>query len=208
MIDSFEIVDKVAMVLALLIAIVLHENAHGIMAYFMGDDTAKSNGRITLNPLKHLSLTGTIMLIIFKVGWANPVPVNPGKFKKIRLGTFLVSIAGILMNFFIAIISLLIVNYLFKYDIHSLTGLFFNNLLVYLIMYNIYLAIFNLIPIPPLDGSKIVYSFLPSKIVFKISKYENYTNIVLILLVVTGIIPKYINVVYKYVLNFMLMIVG
>lgn len=207
MISSAEIVDKLAMIIALLVAIILHENAHGIMAYFMGDDTAKQSGRLSLNPLKHLSLTGTIMLILFKIGWAKPVPINPYNFKKRRLGLFLVSIAGITMNFLIAIVSLLIIKLFLNVNIYSLSGLFFNNLLFYLVTYNIYLAIFNLIPIPPLDGSKIIYSFLPYKTVYKISKYENYTNIIMIILVFTGIITKYINIIYGHVLEFLLTII-
>lgn len=97
--DSFfnmNLYDTSAMMIALLFSLILHENAHGIVALLMGDKTAKNNGRISLNPLKHLSLYGTICLIIFKFGWAKPVPINPNNFKNKRLGNFLVSIAEVL----------------------------------------------------------------------------------------------------------------
>ncbi|QQK07556.1 site-2 protease family protein [Miniphocaeibacter halophilus] len=203
MINNVKIIDTLAMAVALLTALVLHENAHGIMAYFMGDDTAKNNGRLSLNPLKHLSLIGTLSLFIFKFGWAKPVPINPYKFKNKRLGNFLVSIAGIMTNLILAIIFIIVFGFIKNMDVTNLFSFFLIQLISYLILYNVYLAIFNLIPIPPLDGSKIIYSFLPEKIVYKISSMEQYLNIILIILIFSGAIPKIISTAASSLLSFL-----
>ena len=97
---------------ALLISLILHENAHGVAALYMGDTTAKDSGRLSLNPLKHLSLLGTLSLFIFRFGWAKPVPINPYNFRKRKLGDFLVSISGILTNFLLAFIFLAIFDFI------------------------------------------------------------------------------------------------
>ncbi|MFY9284036.1 MAG: site-2 protease family protein [Miniphocaeibacter sp.] len=203
MINSIKIIDVLAMAVALLTALVLHENAHGLMAYLMGDDTAKNSGRLSLNPFKHLSLIGTLSLFIFKFGWAKPVPINPYKFKKKRLGNFLVSIAGIMTNLFLAIIFIIVYGFIKNINVTNLFSFFLIQLISYLILYNVYLAIFNLIPIPPLDGSKIIYSFLPEKIVYKISSMEQYLNIILILLIISGTIPTIISTVASNLLSFL-----
>ena len=201
MINNFDFIDTGAVVIALLFSLILHENAHGIAAYFMGDNTAKNSGRISMNPFKHLSLYGTISMILFKFGWAKPVPINPNNFKKKRLGNFLVSIAGILTNFLLAIISAFLFILALK---NNYNNRFILLLLQYLIMYNIFLGIFNLIPIPPLDGSKIIYTFLPYKTVNKLYSIEKYSNIILIVLIMTGIIGKMMNYICIPIINWIL----
>ncbi|MDL2311122.1 site-2 protease family protein [Peptostreptococcaceae bacterium OttesenSCG-928-C18] len=198
-ISRLEIINKLAMAIALLFSLIMHENAHGLMAYLMGDSTAKDAGRISLNPLKHLSLYGTLSLFIFKFGWAKPVPVNPYNYRKKRLGNFLVSIAGISTNLIMALISVLIYYGLSNLGIKSFFLAFF---MEYLITYNVFLAIFNLIPIPPLDGSKIIYTFLPDNLVYKLSKNEQYFNILLIILIVTGVVGNIVHFFSNYVIDF------
>lgn len=173
--------------LAILISIVTHELAHGLVAYWNGDDTAKNHGRLTLNPLKHLTLSGTLMLIIFKFGWAKPVPINENNFKNKRLGLFLVSIAGILINY---LTSFFCVGILVTFEIQD--ALLFE-LIKNLAWFGIIFGTFNLLPIPPLDGSKIFASFLPDKVKHFIYKYENYSFILLILLLYMGIISKFLG---------------
>lgn len=164
--------------MAALIALTLHEYAHGYVAYRLGDNTAKSLGRLTLNPMKHIDPFGALCMILFHFGWAKPVPINPRNFKDARKGFALTAVAGPLTNivvgFFTAFLYLLCAK-LFKYTDNQL--LF--NLQYYTLMFlwyffsiNIGLGIFNMIPVPPFDGSRIINVILPEKIYFKVMKYE------------------------------------
>ena len=162
----------------LIFSLTLHELAHAVVAEWVGDDTARNLGRITLNPLKHLDPIGALLLLFVGFGWAKPVPINPSKFRDYRKGLFLVSIAGVVVNFTIAILALLILAYL-GITMHASGQLgiqansvaanlvdteFGNKLIVGLYMIaqiNIILAVFNMIPIPPLDGSKVLLALVP-----------------------------------------------
>ncbi len=150
-------------VLTIFISIILHETAHGWVAHKLGDNTAKNHGRLTLNPLKHIDIIGTIILPLilflfgrgFIFGWAKPVPVNYNNFKKTHRDIILVASAGIITNFTLAFLSVIILKTIPPFPPSILTQIltiFFMNMLVF----NIFLAIFNLLPIPPLDGSKIL----------------------------------------------------
>lgn len=190
---------------ALLISLILHENAHGVAALYMGDTTAKDSGRLSLNPLKHLSLLGTLSLFIFRFGWAKPVPINPYNFRKRKLGDFLVSISGILTNFLLAFIFLAIFDFIIlKVDANPYLVLFIKSM----VQYNVLLGVFNLIPLPPLDGSKIVMTFLPEKITYKLLSVERYTNMILIALIFTGSISKVVISMSDFVLKFMYGLLG
>lgn len=179
----------------LLIAIIFHELAHGYMAYILGDNTAKKAGRLSLNPIKHIDPIGFISMLIFKFGWAKPVPVNTGNFKRRKRDTILVSLAGPFSNFIIALLIGFVLNY---FSIKS--RLLFEMLLITL-WYNIMLGVFNLLPFPPLDGSKIVASLLPSKLEYFFYKYERYLYLILIFLVFTNSIDKILGPVIDMVLN-------
>ncbi|HHY13277.1 MAG TPA: site-2 protease family protein [Thermoanaerobacterales bacterium] len=172
---------------ALLISITIHEFSHAKAADVLGDPTPRLSGRLTLNPIAHLDPLGLLVLWIAKFGWAKPVPVNPRYFDSPRRGMILVSLAGPLSNILLAFISLFILKVGFlSYGsvIMQITSL--------LLSYNLALAVFNLIPIPPLDGSKILSGVLPVKYHLIYSNVETYGPIILLLLIYTGI--------YKYFL--------
>lgn len=184
----------------LLVAIVFHELAHGLTAYALGDDTAKSEGRLTLNPLKHIDPIGFLAMLIFKFGWAKPVPINPLNFKKRKRDTLLVSLAGPISNFFLAILVVIIL----KSNI--VRNYLLTQILVITLWYNIMLGIFNLLPFPPLDGSKIVASLLPDRIEYFFYRYERYFYIILILMIYTNMIDRILSPMIYLVLNILLAI--
>jgi Zn-dependent protease len=159
----------VLLAIPLLYSIILHELAHGWVAWRMGDPTAKWLGRLSLNPLKHLDPIGTIALFLFGFGWAKPVPVNFNNLHPARRGILLVSSAGIIVNMLLAFLAF----FLYRLLSPEPEGVV-ATLLFYLAQINIILAAFNLIPIPPLDGSKILMSFLPDRWQDAFSRLEPY----------------------------------
>ena len=167
-----------------LICITLHELAHGYVAYRLGDDTAKRAGRLTLNPLRHIDIMGLLMMIVFKFGWAKPVPVNMWKFKNPKKGMAITAAAGPIANLLIALVFLFLYGFLFAL-LHR-PGRSLNWLLemLYITAYlSIALAIFNIIPTPPLDGSKVLFSCISDRSYTKLMYYERYGMIILLVLV-------------------------
>jgi Zn-dependent protease len=194
-----------------LIAITFHEFAHGYAAYKLGDDTAKNQGRLSLNPLAHLDPIGTLMLLVAGFGWGKPVEVNPRNYtRKISMekGEAIVSLAGPLMNFVLAIIFTLIYCAIYKFASTSFLVSTIGGIIMLLISttisINIGLGVFNLIPLPPLDGSKIIMPFLPYKAKEFFVNNEQIFYIVFVLLWITGlagtIITPAINWVSKGIL--------
>lgn len=191
------IYEMLAMLPAIVIAMSFHEFAHAYVAHLMGDETAEKVGRLTLNPISHVDPIGLVMIIVGGFGWAIPVPVNENNFKYKKLGIFLVSIAGVTMNLFISILTVIIL---------SLTKDFINVkeyelIMSNIIMINIAFAAFNILPIPPLDGSKILVSFLPENARMKFYQYERYGVILLIFLVVTDKIDLLLTPAILFVSN-------
>jgi len=178
----------VLLAIPLLYSIIIHELAHGWVAYRMGDPTAKYQGRLTLNPLKHLDPVGTAMLFIFGFGWARPVPVNFQHLRNARLGLILVSSAGIIANMIFAFLAVLLLRLLSPSPSGS-TGLF----LYYLAQINIMLASFNLIPIPPLDGSKILMGFMSERLQYAFSRLEPFGFFIIIGLLYLGALDPIIH---------------
>ncbi len=177
---------------AVIIALTFHEYAHARIAYHYGDPTAKNAGRLTLNPLKHLDIMGTILLIIAHFGWAKPVPVNPNYFDGDRRSKMvLVSMAGPVSNLLLAFIITLILMVLVKMNIYI--NPYVAQFILILLQINIILAVFNLIPIPPLDGSKILAGFLPESAENLMYNLERYGFLILMVLIFTGVFSKIIN---------------
>ncbi|UOF89879.1 site-2 protease family protein [Fodinisporobacter ferrooxydans] len=187
MLQSFSSGMFVFQLLAFLVAIIFHELAHGYVAYRLGDPTAKNQGRLTLNPISHIDPIGLLLILFGPFGWAKPVPINPQHFKNKRVGIALVSVAGPLANFLIAILAgLLLKLYLPVYEWNSSpVYAFVFNLLTYMLWMNVMLCVFNLIPIPPLDGSKILFSFVPRQYLKQMYVLEQYGPFLLLLVLIT-----------------------
>ncbi|WP_027177934.1 site-2 protease family protein [Maridesulfovibrio bastinii] len=212
MFDISGIIRNISIVaLPFLLAITFHEASHGYVAWLLGDPTAKNSGRLTLNPLKHLDPVGTIALIVTQmIGWAKPVPINPSYFKNPIKGMMLVSIAGPAANFALAVVFTLAYRYLHSLNITQVSEMEMHILkpLALIInagiMINLALCFFNLIPIPPLDGSKIVAGLLPREMAFKYLSFERYGFIVIILLAFLGLLGKIIYPAVNFSLNLLL----
>ena len=205
-INGFEFSWELPILLAVFIfSMTCHEVAHAYVAYKFGDDTAKREGRITLNPLKHLDLTGMILPIMlllsgsgFLIGWAKPVPVNFSRLKPNRLGLFCVAIAGITVNFIFASIALIIIRLFGKnFDIN---GIMMTVLLsIYII--NLALGLFNLIPVTPLDGGRIIYSMAGTKVRDFYNQIEKYGIVIILFLAYIGFVSDYLSVVLSFFLS-------
>lgn len=187
---------------AIIVAITFHEVAHGYAAEAMGDDTAARAGRLSLNPLKHIDPLGLLSMILFRFGWAKPVPVNPNNFKDRRKGVLLVSLAGCGTNLILAFISLAVITI-----VQGFANPLLNQILYSFYIYNLIFGIFNLLPIPPLDGSHVLEQFLPPRARMVYNQYARYGMFLLILMLWTGmiggIIWPAINIVdrfYKFLL--------
>ncbi len=163
----------------ILLSLTVHEYFHGWTANKLGDPTAKMQGRLTLNPIAHLDIFGTILMFIIGFGWAKPVPINPRYFKDPKKDTILVAIAGPLSNLVMAVVAGLLLRYMIPQMMAGggVSGGVYSIITIILILtlfYGIALAVFNLIPIPPLDGSRVLYGVLPNKYAYAYSKFEPY----------------------------------
>lgn len=203
---------------AILIAISFHEFAHAWAADKLGDDTPRRQGRLTLNPLKHIDPIGGILLLTAGFGWGKPVEINPNNFNRtvsIRKGNALVSLAGPTMNFILAILFSIIYGLFIKFGgsfLLTTTGGIINTVLMYTISINVGLGVFNLIPLPPLDGSKVLLAFLPSKARSWYVSNERILYIVFIIVWITPlaslIISPLINVINTGLFNLIKLIIG
>ena len=192
MLQSF-LQDAIYLIPAVLLSLSFHELSHGYVAFKLGDPTAKQAGRLTLNPLAHIDPLGTLCMLIFRFGWAKPVPVNVMYFKDRKKGMAITAAAGPISNLLLAFLCLLLFVPVLVYAGWTAVGSYAANFLYIMVMINVGLAVFNLLPISPLDGSKILYAVLPNKIYFSIMRYERYFQPVLFLLLWTGLLSRPIS---------------
>ena len=181
-------------VLAVLLCLTVHETCHGFAAYVLGDPTAKSQRRLSLNPLRHIDWLGLAMMFFVGFGWAKAVPVDPRHFKKPKQGMAVTALAGPVSNLLLAVVALGICKVIYLYAPYS-TGLeiVFNFLLYTLTPLSVGLGLFNLLPIPPLDGSKVLGALLPDETYFRLMRYERYGMLLLLALSYFGITSRLIS---------------
>ena len=201
--------DIIFQIVILIFSVIIHEISHGFTALYFGDKTAQYEGRLTLNPIKHLDWLGSVIIPLFlfitkagfMFGWAKPVPYNPYNLRNRNIAEPLVALAGPVSNFLVAIIFGLIIRCLLYlgYSTSPLIDIF-----GFVVLINISLAIFNLIPIPPLDGSKILFAFLPTRTKYKFYNFSERYGIIIILLVVI-FLP---NIISPIILSLFKLIVG
>lgn len=204
---NFDLERLIYVIPAIIIALVFHEYAHARIAYAFGDPTAKSAGRMTLNPLKHLDPIGTLLLIFAGFGWAKPVPVNPFYFQGNRKGKMLlVSLGGPLMNLAEAVVGALCFALIFNFAPYNGVSDYFLHFFLYFMQINVVLAVFNILPIPPLDGSKILGALLPDKCFRFILAIEKYGFLILLALVLFGLTEKILMPPVNFLVNLLLQI--
>lgn len=196
--DQAKVFELLYITAILLLALPLHEFAHAWVAYRFGDMTAKNQGRLSLNPFRHLDPLGSLMMYVAHFGWAKPVPVDPRNFRRKRLGMLLVAVAGPISNLLLAFVSMLLIGLLTKLMMTGvltagegwgsavLTGAF--DLLGMLVQINILLAVFNMLPVPPLDGSRVLSSFLPERWMIRLASMERWIGLAFLLVVI--VLPR------------------
>ena len=178
---------------AAILCITIHETCHGLMALALGDDTAKRNKRLSLNPLRHIDLMGLVMIVLVRFGWAKPVPVDPRRFRRPKVGMMLTAFAGPVSNILLALVARILwyVWFVFvPFERKLDTGFLYyiRYFLECVAVISAGLAVFNLFPVPPLDGSKILFAILPDRWYMSLMRYERYGMLVLVALLVSGVL--------------------
>ena len=191
--DGFDfsyILSILLSVIPSLLCITLHEISHGYVAYRLGDNTARDLGRLSLNPLRHLDPIGLLMMLVFHVGWAKPVPINMYRFKNPKRGMALTALAGPLCNVVIAVVFLFLFGAAYVPLSRSQVGSYFLQMLQLTAVISLGLAIFNLLPIPPLDGSKVLFACMSDASYSKLMHYERYGSLLMLALVASGFLGR------------------
>ncbi|MFD2168843.1 site-2 protease family protein [Tumebacillus lipolyticus] len=196
--SGLDLDDLLFRVIAFLIAITVHELGHAFVAYRLGDPTPKREGRLTLNPIAHMDLLGTLMILFGPFGWAKPVSFNPYNFRgNKRVGKILTTVAGPLANFLVAIVFCFLLVFFFRLELQdAVWNNFVLRVVEAVVSLNLILGLFNLLPIPPLDGYWIVRDLLPANVAPKLHAFEKYGPFVLLLVVFFGITSYLILPIY------------
>lgn len=196
--------DILKVVIPALLCITFHELSHGFVAYKLGDSTAKNAGRLTFNPIKHIDILGLFMMVIFKFGWAKPVPINMNNFKKPKWGMAITALAGPVSNIILAALVMLIYGFV-HVPLTNAGG--FGDTLIEMLLTTAYiscaLAVFNVIPISPLDGSKVLFSFLPEKAYYTLMRYERFGFIFLLVLIWADVLTPFLTTATQAVYGYL-----
>lgn len=193
----YQVVQYLLRALVVLIAIPFHESAHALVSHWLGDDTALRAGRLSLNPLRHFDPWGALCMLVGGVGWARPVRIDVRNYKNPKVGMAISAAAGPISNFLLAWVSMILYRLVLRADASWL--MLPQMFLYYMIVMNLSLAAFNLIPVPPFDGSRIALLFLPQRLYFKVMRYEHQIMIAVLLLALTGLL----NIPLSVVVNFL-----
>lgn len=206
--DFFSLGAAALRVFAIFLCLTVHETCHGLAAYALGDPTAKAMHRLSLNPLRHIDWFGLAMMFVAGFGWAKPVPVDPRYFRKPKEGMALTALAGPVSNFVLAALALLIGKVIYLYAPYSVMwDVLFNFLLYVLAPLSVGLGLFNLLPIPPLDGAKVLGALLPDQTYFRLMRYERYGMLVLLLVSFLGLGDGFVSAAINWVYQFLFQLV-
>ncbi|MBQ8860485.1 MAG: site-2 protease family protein [Ruminococcus sp.] len=199
------IIHILAILMIIFLVLPFHEWAHAWVASLLGDTSIKYRGRLSLNPLSHIDYMGALCLLLFGFGWAKPVPINERNFKNPKVGMGIVALAGPVANVVAALVGGFVffsVAFLAPKFLMTTFGSYVGMFLQYYIVINCSLAVFNLLPIPPLDGSKILFAFLPDKWVYKFYQYERVFTTVLFVLIIVGVLDIPLMYLQSFLLDF------
>ncbi len=197
LLSMYQVVQYLLRALVVLIAIPFHESAHALVSHWLGDDTALRAGRLSLNPLRHFDPWGALCMLVGGVGWARPVRIDVRNYKNPKVGMAISAAAGPISNFLLAWVSMILYRLVLRADASWL--MLPQMFLYHMIVMNLSLAAFNLIPVPPFDGSRIALLFLPQRLYFKVMRYEHQIMIAVLLLALTGLL----NIPLSVVVNFL-----
>lgn len=205
---AFPLAELPLVLMTIVVAFTVHEFSHAYVAYRFGDPTAKNLGRLTLSPLAHVDVVGTLMLVFLGFGWAKPVPVNRFHFKNPRLASILVTLAGPISNLILAFVGLIIRNLFILTHFSSYVSASFADVMFtffnIFVSLNVVLFIFNLLPIPPLDGFRLLEELLPRGARIKLNQYEVYGSIIFLILVITPLYNYTIGPLFHTIAPFIL----
>ena len=200
LLSGYQVLQYLLRAIVVLIAIPFHEAAHALVSHWLGDDTALRAGRLSLNPMRHFDPLGALCMLIGGVGWARPVGINPRNYRNPKVGMAISAAAGPLSNFLLAWLSMI----LYKVVLYSGLAGRVSPLAMFLydmVVMNLSLAVFNLIPVPPFDGSRIVLLFLPERLYFKAMRYERYIMLAVLTLVFLGALNVPLSVAVNFLWN-------
>ena len=205
----FNISNIIYLAIGVILSMSIHEVAHGLVSYWMGDPTAKLEGRLSLNPFKHIDWAGLVCLLFFGFGWAKPVPIDSRYYKDAKTGIIWTSFAGPVANFLLSFICVFLFYALYKFApqfIFTAAGNFISSVLSYTGLISTGFGIFNLIPISPLDGSKVVFSFLPDDKYYKFIEGAPWMNFLFIALIFTGVLNSPLGMLRTQMISFFEMV--